>query len=138
MATDTANVSPAPRRSHMQHVHYLRANITYLNVTAGTVIGSVPAGTQLLHLISGVYVSAAFNAGTTNTLDIGSVQGAATTYSAAGSLTAKAFVTLNATIATVNSFYISADTTFTYGVNLSGTTATAGTGTILLAFVPNQ
>jgi hypothetical protein len=52
----------------------------------------------------------------------------------------KAFVALDeaATATNVNTWYVSVDTTITTTVALTGTAATAGAATVIIAYIPNN
>jgi hypothetical protein len=136
MATNTANTSPPARRTHMNVVHYLRANIAFGTATSQT-LGTLPAGSQILQPISGVMVSTVFNAGTTNTLDVGT-SATANLYGTDMALGTKAFVALDeaATATNVNTFYVAVDTVITCLVKMTGTTATTGAGVVVIAYIP--
>lgn len=134
MATNTTQINPPARHLSQQQINYLRLGITFADAGLTKVIGSIPAGSLILKPLSGAFVSTVFNAGTTNTLDIGTVA-AGTALSAAGSLTATVFVPANAA---TGAFLVAADTTLTVTVNMTGTTATTGAATVVIAYVENN
>lgn len=137
MTTGTAGTSA--RTYHTQQIHYLRANLVYGDNGVAKTIGTVPAGAQILNAISGVFVNTAFNAGTTNVLDIGTTAND-DLYGTDIALGAKAFVALDeaATATDVNAWIVASDTTFTATVALTGTAATAGAATVVIAYIPNN
>lgn len=135
MATGTAGT--AAREYHTDQVHYLAKRIAYTDgVAKVTTLGIVPAGAQILNAISGVFVSTAFNAGSGNVLDIGT-SADDDLYGTDIALGTKAFVALDeaATATGVNAWYVSADTTFTCTVALTGTAPSAGEATVVIAYV---
>lgn len=133
MATNTAGTNA--RQYHQHQIHYIRADIVYGDNGVAQTIGVIPAGAQILNTISGVFVSTAFNAGTSNVIDIGT-SADDDLYGTDIALGTKAFVALDeaATATGVNTWYISSDTTFTATPVLSGTAATAGFATVVIAY----
>lgn len=116
-----------------QQVSYLRRRVTIANSGVAVLVGILPPGAIILKALSGVTVSTVFNAGTTNTVDIG-VTGTAGLYGSALSLTATNFVPMGQAVSYLTS--TSADTNIFATVNLSGTTATTGVADIVVAFIP--
>lgn len=136
MTTNTAGT--VAREYHTAQVHYLAKNISWADGnTKVTTLGTIPANSQILNTISGVFVNTVFNAGTTNVLDIGTTADD-DLYATDLALGTKAFVALDelATATNVNTWYISADTTFTCTVALTGTQATTGNAVVVIAYVP--
>ena len=118
------------KRYYTDQVHYVHKAITFASAAA-TVIGVVPSGSLILKALSGVQVNVAFNAATTNVLDIGSsanddLYG---TDLALGTIT---FVPLDEAV----TMLLAADTTFTCTYAQTGTAATAGEGVALIAYIP--
>lgn len=116
-----------------QVVHYLRKSITFADNGTAVTVGVIPAGATILKPASGVNVDVAFNAGTSNTLNIGTTadDNLYGTLLAVGSI---AFVPLDEAVAMT----VSADTTITATVVLTGTAATAGNGEVIIAYIPNN
>ena len=137
MATNTAGSTA--RHFRKQMIHYLRCGITYADNGTAKTVGILPAGAQIINLISGVYIRTAFNAGTTNVLDIGT-SADDDLYATDLALGTKAFVALDeaATATNVNTFYVSSDTTITCTVALTGTAATAGAAEVVIAYVADN
>jgi hypothetical protein len=134
MATNTTQINPPARHISQQQICYLRLAVTFADAGLTKTVGSIPAGAVILKPLSGAFVDTVFNAGTTNTFDIGTAASGAV-YSSAGSLTATAFVPVNATTGV---FKVTADTVVTVTVTLSGTTATTGSATVVIAYVENN
>lgn len=111
-------------------VHYLVAPFTYADSGAQVEIGTVPAGATILKPLSGIQVNTAFNAGTTNTVDIGTsaTEDLYGTALAGGTVT---FVALGAAV----SLTMAADTTLYVKYEQSGTAASAGAGKAVIAYV---
>lgn len=131
---------PAPARQfHSQQIHYLRANITFADNTKVVTLGTVPAGSQIINAISGVFVNTVFNAASTNVLDIGTTAND-DLYGTDIALGTKAFVALDeaATATDVNAWYVSADTTFTCTPTCTGGSLSTGNAVVVIAYVPNN
>lgn len=134
MATGTA--ATTARQLATQQVHYLRCGITFADNGLVKTVGTIPAGSQMINLTSGVYVREVFNAGTSNVLDIGTTADD-DLYATDLALGTKAFVALDeaATATNVNTWYVTVDTTITATVALSGTAATTGAAEIIIAYI---
>jgi hypothetical protein len=114
---------------HTQQVHYVKAT---LNFNSGVVtIGTLPAGATILRAISGAQVNVAFNAASTNVIDIGTTANddLFATDLAGGTI---AFVPFDEAVTQV----LAADTTFTATYAQTGTAATAGSATIVICYIP--
>jgi hypothetical protein len=130
MATDTAATSA--RYTHQQVVHTLRKGFTYADDGSTITMGVLPIGAIVIR--AGVVVSTAFNAGTTNVLDIGTsgdTDGFATDLAlgTVGVIVADEMATTN------DAGPYTSDTTIQMVVDLTGTAATAGTGTAWVEFI---
>lgn len=120
------------RDAGYQNVQYLRTDITFADNGLAKTIGKAPAGSLVLKPISGLQVTEVFNAGTNNFIDIGTTADDdlfGTDLSGA----ALAFVPLDEAI---GGFYLTADTTFTVTVGLTGTAATTGAAAAVICFIP--
>lgn len=132
MATGTQGTTA--RQYHTAQVHYLRKAIAYTDgATATVTVGVIPAGSVVLR--GGVAVTTAFNAGTSNVLDIG------TSDDGDGFATDIALGTIGVIVAdemaTSNDMYVTADTTITATLALSGTAASAGAGFVWVEYMPD-
>lgn len=137
MATGTAGTTA--RQYATQQIHYLRCGVTYSDNGLVKTVGIIPAGSQIINAISGVFVRTAFNAGTSNVIDVGtSADG--DLYATDIALGTVAFVAIDeaATATGVNAWHVTADTTITATVALSGTAATAGAAEVVIAFIPDN
>ncbi|QIG68265.1 hypothetical protein EVB56_074 [Rhizobium phage RHph_Y1_10] len=137
MATGTA--ATTARQLATQQTHYLRCGITYADNGVAKIVGIIPANSQIINLTSGVYIREAFNAGTTNVLDIGT-SADDDLYATDLALGAKAFVAIDeaATATNVNGWYVTVDTTITATVALSGTAATTGQAEVIISYIPDN
>lgn len=118
-----------------QQIDYLRRRVTVANAGVAVSVGILPPNAIILKSVSGVTVSTVFNAGTTNTVDIG-VTGTAGLYGTGLSLTATNFVPVAQAVSYITSS--SGDTEIFATVNLSGTAATTGVADIVIGFIPNN
>lgn len=130
----TGTLGTTARQFHTQQIHYLRKSIAFGDNGTELTVGTIPSGALILKPASGVHVTEAFNAGTTNTLNVGTsaddnLFGTALAVGSAG------FKVLDEDIA---GYVMSADTVITATVVLSGTAATAGTGEVVVAFIPDN
>ena len=116
---------------HTQQTHYFKRRIIF-SETGTLTIGVIPAGAVVLE--AGVVVTTAFNAGTTNTLDIG------TSADTDGFASAIALGTIGRIVAddmaTSNDLYSTSEVTLQCVVTLSGTAATAGEGFVYVRYMP--
>jgi hypothetical protein len=136
MATGTAATSA--RQYHTQQVHYLRKSIAYTDDGTEVTVGWIPSGAMILAPASGVQVSTAFNAGTSNVLDIGGDTGNddPDDYATDLALGAAGFVALDE--AATGVFVATADTKVTCTVALTGTAASAGAAEVVICYIPDN
>lgn len=129
MATNTAGTDA--QEYHTNQVHYLSRSFTYADDGSTLTLGTVPAGSVVLR--GGVAVTEAFNAGSTNVLDIG------TSGDTDGFATDLALGTIGVIVtdemATSNDAYCASDTVVSITVDLTGTAATTGIGKAWLEYV---
>jgi hypothetical protein len=129
MATGTAGT--AARDYHTAQVQYLTKEFTYADDGSALSMGYVPAGSYVVR--GGVVVKVAFDAGTTNVLDIG------TASDDDGFATNLALGTIGVIVAdemaTTNDAYCSTDTQILATVDLTGTAATAGTAMAWVEYI---
>lgn len=115
---------------HTQQTPYFRRRIIF-SETGTLTIGTIPAGAVIIN--AGVVVTTAFNAGTTNTLDIG------TSADTDGFASAIALGTIGRIVAddmaTSNDLYSTSEVTLQCVVTLSGTAATAGEGFVYVEYI---
>ncbi len=129
MATNTAGT--LAREYHTAQVHYLNKAIVFGDATLVVPLGYIPAGSYVLR--GGVVVTTAFNAGTNNRLDIGTVaddDGFATDL-ALGTVG----VIVADEMATTNDAYVTADTLINCTVDVTGTAATTGAAMVWIEYI---
>jgi hypothetical protein len=134
MPTNTPGTTA--RQSQVQAIHFLRRSLTFGDNGIARTVGIIPAGAQIIQPLSGVYVTTAFNAGTTNVLDIGT-SADDDLYATDLALGTRAFVAIDEAATAVNTWLVTADTTITATVALAGTAATAGAAEVVIAYVPD-
>ena len=125
---------PEPRQYHTQQVHYLRKTIAYTDDDVEVTVGVIPSGSLILKPASGVHVTTAFNAGTANVLDIGT-SADPDAFATDLALGTADFVALDVAAGT---FLVTSDTTITTTPALTGTAATAGSGEVVIAYIPDN
>ncbi len=124
-----------PRVYHTQQIHYLRKTVNYndAGIAGGVIMGTLPAGAQIVDIV--VNVKTAFNAATTNNLLLGTSaagnQIATTTDTAAGTAGFKRATTGGA-------LTLAADTDVFVAYTQTGTAASAGVATIVIAYAPDN
>lgn len=122
------------RQLSIQAVHYLRRKITYADNGKTVDVGTLPDGALILKPLSGVAINAAFNGGTTNTVDIGpSTDPGTDLWATALALGTIGFVPLDEAV----TLLVSGDTKVQAKVT-STADATAGDGVIVIAYIPNN
>lgn len=112
--------------------HYLRATLTHASGTGNVVLGVMPPGSIVIG--AGVVISTAFNATSSNVIDIGTnadPDGFATDL-AAGTIGLIVWDEL----ATSNDLYTTTDVTVVCSYAQTGTAATAGVGHVFVQFIP--
>lgn len=126
-----ASPYPPARVPTQQVVSYLRKKITFADNGVAKVVGTIPAGALILKPMSGLQVITVFNAGTNNYIDVGTTADDdlfGTDLSGA----ALAFVPLDEAI---GGYRVSADTTITATVGLTGTAATTGEAEVVICYI---
>lgn len=125
------------RLLNTQQIHYLRKGITFADNGVEVEVGTIPAGALVLKPISGVQVVTVFNAGTTNTLNIGSQTPVNDDdlYATLLALGVAAFVPVDEAI---GGFRVAQDTTITATVVLTGAAATTGDAEVVIAYIPDN
>jgi hypothetical protein len=118
------------RQTHMQLVHYLRKRVNFndSNIGTGVVFGTLPAGAVLIS--QNVRVSTAFNAGTTNALNVGTAAGGTQLFTDAA--------TAGHRVPTIANLTFAADTDLFVQFAQTGGAATAGVADIIIAYAPNN
>lgn len=129
MATGTQ--ASVARLYHTDQVHYVARNILFSDGDGAVLdMGWLPDGATILKAQSGVIVHEAFDAGTANTLDIGT-EANDDIYGSALALGSVAQVALDEAV----DYRVSGDTKLIATLTVSGTAATAGAATALVAYI---
>lgn len=118
------------RQLHTQQVHYLRKRVNFNDsgISAGVVMGTLPAGAMIVS--QNVRASTAFNAGTTNALNVGTSAGGTQLFTDAA--------TAGARQPTITNLSFAADTDVYVQFAQTGTAATAGQADIVIGYAPNN
>ena len=118
------------RQLHTQQIHYLRKRVNYNDtaIGAGVIMGTLPAGAMIGS--QSVRVSTAFNAGTTNALNVGTAAAGTQVFTDAATAGARSPTIANLSFANDQDIYV------TYAQ--TGTAATAGIADIVIGFAPNN
>jgi hypothetical protein len=118
------------RLLHTQQVHYFRKRVNYndAGISGGVLFGTLPAGAMIV--TQNVRVNTAFNAGTTNALNLGTTAGGTQVFTDAATAGARSPAIPNL------SFAVDTDLFITYAQ--TGTAATAGQADVVLAYAPNN
>lgn len=119
-----------PRLTQYQMPHYFRKRVNFndANIAAGVLMGTLPAGAMLVW--QAVRVNTAFNAGTTNALNVGTTAGGTQLFTDVASAGARAPAVANL------SFAVDTDIFVAYAQ--TGGAATAGQADIVIGFAPNN
>ena len=129
------------RVSQSQTIHYLRKDITFADIGNVVTVGAIPARSQIVNLISGVFVTTVFG-GTTPVLDVGSTRSSSTgdLYATNLALGTAAFVAIDeaATQTNVDTWWVSVDTVITASAAVTSGTATAGQAQVVIAYIPQD
>lgn len=113
----------------VQAVHYLRKTVSYTDDGVAVDVGIIPAGSTIIKPMSGVAVVTAFNAVTTNTLNVGT-SADDNLYGTLLAVGAADFVPLDEAV----SYRVEADTTITATVVLTGGSESAGEAEVVICY----
>lgn len=114
------------RSYHTQQTHYLRRRVRFndAGIGAGALLGTLPAGAMIVG--QHVRVSTAFNAGTTNALNVGTTAGGTQLFTDAA--------TAGARVPTIANLSFAADQDIFVQYAQTGTAATAGVADIVIQY----
>lgn len=124
------------RQTQFQHSHFLRKRVNYndAGVATGVLVGTLPAGAIITSVK--VLIATAFNAGTTNVMNVGTTTTGGEVGAtgdilagAAGQKAPTAYTSLGA---------MASDTDIWASYTQTGTAATAGVAYVIVFFVPNN
>lgn len=114
---------------HNQQIHFFRKRVNWNDsgIAVGVIFGTLPAGALLV--LQSVRVNTAFNAGTTNALNVGTTAGGAQLFTDAATAGHRTPAVANL------SFAVDTDLFVQYAQ--TGAAATAGQADIAIAYIPN-
>lgn len=136
MAT-SLNTGLPSRDASEQQIHFLRKNYTFADVATTVTVGKIPAGASVIG--GGVHVTTAFNATTTNVVNVGFI-GATTNasgYATALTTGAVGFIVLDELGSSTN-IQGTVEHTVTCAPSETGAASTAGAATVLIQYVTNN
>lgn len=122
---------PGQARVHAtQQIHYLRKRVNFndTGIATGVVFGTLPTGAMIVS--QNVRCSTAFNAGTTNAVNVGTTAGGTQLFTDAA--------TAGARSPTIANLSFAADTDLFIAYAQTGGAATAGVADVVIGFVPNN
>lgn len=125
------------RQTQFQQTHYFRKRVNWndTGIAAGVFVGTLPAGAMVVG--SAARVNTAFNAGTTNVLQMGTTATGGEIL-ASGVTLAGATGYKSATTGTAFSATFATDTDIFVSYTQTGTAATAGQADLHVSFIPNN
>ncbi len=124
------------RLYHTQQVHYLRKTFGFANETE-TNVGNIPSGSLIIKPMSGVHISTAFNATTTNVLDVGFSANPDDPNHLATILDLKTATFVPLDLA-VGGYLVTHDVTVTATISHTGAAASAGSGEVIICYIPDN
>lgn len=115
---------------HTQQIHYLRKRVNFNDSAIGTgvVFGTLPAGAMLTN--QSVRVVTAFNAATTNAINVGTTAGGTQLFTDVATAGARSPTIANLSFASDTDLYVQFAQT--------GTAATTGQADIVVSYTPNN
>lgn len=134
MTTNLFTTTPAARDVGYPVVEALRKKVNYLDNGTAVVVGVIPPGALVIG--GGAFITTAFNAGTSNTLNVGHADATAddNAFGTLLALGALGYIVLDELAATTNT-KPTVERTITATVVLTGTAATAGEAEVIVQFV---
>jgi len=123
-------MADAARQLHTQQTHYFRKRVNFNDsgIAGGVPLGTIPAGALIVSQT--VDVPTAFNAGTTNALNVGTT--------ATGTEVFTDAATAGRRQPTIAALRFANDTVLYASYASSGTAASAGIADIIIGYVPNN
>lgn len=118
------------RQLHTQQIHYIRKRVNWNDsaIATGVVFGTLPAGAMIVS--QNVRCNTAFNAGTTNALNVGTAAGGTQLFTDAATAGARSPTIANLSFASDTDLYVQYAQT--------GGAATAGQADIVIGYAPNN
>lgn len=128
----TGTVATQAKKYHTDQEHYIAKTIRYTDGSNTITLGVIPAGAVVV--AAGVIVGTGFNAGTTNTLDIGTsldTDG----FASAIALGTKGLIVADDMATSDDLGPYASDTTVSCTIAMSGTAASAGVGVVYVRYL---
>lgn len=118
------------RQTHMQVVHYFRKRVNFgdVGIAAGVLFGTMPIGGLITDI--DIRVATAFNAGTTNAINVGTTAGGTQIFTDAA--------TAGHRQPTIPNLSFAADTDMYVQYAQTGTAATTGLADFVIGYAPNN
>jgi hypothetical protein len=118
------------RQTQFQQVHYFRKRVNYNDsaIAAGVLFGTMPAGAMITDL--DIRVTTAFNAGTTNAINVGTTAGGTQIFTDAA--------TVGHRQPTIPNISFAVDTDLFVQYAQTGTAATTGLADFVIGYAPNN
>ena len=118
------------RQLHTQQIHYFRKRVNWNDAGIGTgvVFATMPAGAMIV--TQNVRCNTAFNAGTTNALNVGTTAGGTQLFTDAATAGARTPAVANLSFASDTDLFVQYAQT--------GTVASAGQADIVIGYTPNN
>ena len=133
MATGT--VGNSARENATQQINYIRSNFIFSQNGTTLTVGTIPAHAAIVDV--NVAVRQAFDDSGTNTVNIGSSLGTATTFMNGGSVAAIGVKTSGLYL-TATASYVSSAQAITMKYAGQNSDMTGGAGTVVISFIPNN
>jgi hypothetical protein len=124
------------RQSHEQQTHFLRklVNFNDAGIAAGVLVGTVPAGS--LFASCRVYIATAFNAATTNVLNVGLTATGGELIGTAQAVPGTVGRKVGTAVDSIGA-PVAADADVFVSYTQTGTAATAGQAYVVIEYIPN-
>jgi hypothetical protein len=135
--TTSLNTTRVARDAGEQQVQFLRKRYTFADAAATVTVGKIPAGASVIG--GGVHIVTAFNATTTNVVNVGYIGATtvASAYATALTTAAVGFIVLDELGSTTN-IQGTVEHTITAAPTETGAASTAGVADIIVTYVLNN
>jgi hypothetical protein len=135
--TTSLNTTAVARDAGEQQIGILRKRITFSDVAATVTVGKIPAGSSVVG--GGVHIVTAFNATTTNVVNVGFIGATtnASAYATALTTAAVGWIVLDE-LATTTNIQGTVEHTITVAPTETGAASTAGVADVIVWYVLNN
>lgn len=130
------SLSGTARNLGIQAVHYFRKTVNFddIDIGTGVKLGTIPANARIIDCM--LVVETVFNAGTTNVLTVGTSGGSNADVAGSSDVTEGTVGAYRSTAGSKLTF--SADTDINVMYTQTGTAATTGKATVMVAYCPDN